>query len=365
VALAFAIALGSLVAAVALNAAFGWSIVAPATIIASIALVAVRWRMPRRSSGAAIGLALSLGPALALCSAWTLAEPLATRGRHCFSSDGGVPFAVVLTVFAGAAIALPVTLAARFMDRGALLLASLFVVTGSVFTAAGVWSLSRPAPDDYLRLFRRSTIPLPDKVDIGTASIAYTAGPHELCTVDVGGNEYLVRASECPRTLDVRSDAVTGLLLFFGNDREPLVIAKTTGLTPDAVDAWTFHDRLGAPRSWIVASTTATVFAWFALVLAFASQRRPDVIEAHHEGRGWVRISGVPRFVAELVGDAAGPVDIVSRDATRPATYRDDGGAKIFTVATRAPVASWTYVAVAAIVLASAPMWIARVYGLL
>jgi hypothetical protein len=65
------------------------------------------------------------------------------------------------------------------------------------------------------------------------------------------------------------------------------------------------------------------------------------------------------------VGHAAGPVAIVSRDATRPATYRDDGGAKIFTVATRAHVASWAHVAIAAIVLASTPLWIARVYGLL
>ena len=125
---------------------------------------------------------------------------------------------------------------------------------------------------------------------------------------------------------------------------------------------WTLAD---APTSVLVMFMGATLAFPLAVAWSALGQRRVGATEAHHDGKGWVRVDGVPRFVAALVMERPGPVFVVPHDAARTATYRDDGGAQIFTVATHVHVASWAVVAIASVSLASAPLWIARVYGLL
>ncbi|CAN5592430.1 hypothetical protein BH09MYX1_BH09MYX1_29090 [soil metagenome] len=133
---------------------------------------------------------------------------------------------------------------------------------------------------------------------------------------------------------------------------------------------------LGPPHGWLFGVLGSGAIALLCFV---ASARASAAVaagrEGEHTGEGWVRFEGAaPRFARELVGEGRGPVLLRGRDLALG--YRSDGGASHdaeIVLGTNASVerdalqqrAGFSCLAIAAAVLALAPLLAAMIYDVL
>ncbi len=372
--------------ATVVHLATSWPMAAIAAALASIALVGVAARARARvAMSAAIGVGCALVPILLVGCSWALTQPLAMSAP---SADFGLPFIAVLVGFLGSALGLSVSLVVRYVPRAAPPLAAAAIVAGALVAALGVRSTSRPDPDSYFRLFDRQRVNAGASGTLGSESFVYDATPHPApllgdrwCALRVGDQQISVDASfdldTCP-SIVVARDPRTGLVLVLAEKSDLVATRSAVTPAPDALFVEDFRGRLGAPRGWVFGALGGLVVALGALAMAIRARRAREAegaIEATHTGQGWVTLDGVPRFVAQLATRSPGPVVIATHDATRAPTYRDDGAAKIFKVTpgnlatlraeARIRAAAWAFVAIASVAATSAPLWAARVFGLL
>ncbi len=137
--------------------------------------------------------------------------------------------------------------------------------------------------------------------------------------------------------------------------------------------------KLGAPRGWVFGAIGGLVLVCVTIYGMFRTRRRAShllatSIDAEHVGGGWVALASGRRFLPELATTSAGPV-LVREHRARPPTYRDDGAPKTIELvaatrdslraATALQCSAWACVAMAIAVMTSAPLWVARLYGLL
>lgn len=138
------------------------------------------------------------------------------------------------------------------------------------------------------------------------------------------------------------------------------------------------HDvpTVGPPSSWLFGVMLAGAIALLFFVASARARPSEELgLEGEHTGKGWVRFtSSAPRFVPALVGTEAGPV--VFRGAVEATSYRDDGGASHgspVALGTRETLraeahqarAAYSCLAIAAAILALAPLVSAAIYGVL
>jgi hypothetical protein len=386
---AFTTSMLALGIATVVHLATSWSLAAIAATLVSIALVVVAARARARvAASTAIGVVCVLVPVLLVGCGWSLAQPLA-MGARSGTGDFGLPFIAVLVGFLGSVLGLAVSLVVRRVPRVALPLGAAVVFAGAFVAGLGVRSTSKPDPDAYFRLFDRQRIDAGGSGALRSERFAYDATPRPApllgdrwCALHVGDEPVAVDAvldpDTCP-SIVVARDAKTGLVLVLGQDSRLIAaIGAISSYAPDVLYVDDFRGRLGAPRGWVLGALGGLVVALGALAMAIRMRRARDVegaLETTHTGQGWVTLDGVPRFVAQLATHPAGPVVVAMHDATRAPTYRDDGAAKIFKVIpgnlatlraeARIRAAAWAFVAIASVAATSAPLWVARVFGLL
>jgi hypothetical protein len=194
----------------------------------------------------------------------------------------------------------------------------------------------------------------------------------------------------CPRlrlyhdngaNLLVGTDFETPSLTWLVVRRSPFALSGSTGNTVDRAEV-TIQDlegKLGAPRGWVFGAMGGLVLVCVTIYGVFRTRRRAShwlttSMDAEHLGGGWVALAGGRRFVPEIATTSAGPV-LVREHQTQAATYRDDGAPKtiVLVAGTRASLraasalegSAWACVAIAIVVMTSAPLWVARLYGLL
>ncbi len=366
-----------------------FSIAEGAAIATSLALAILAAKgPPRLVAGAGVGVVIALGAMVLVGTSWVLSEPLVSTQPRCGTGDIGVPFFLAVVGFVGAAIALPIALVGRIGPRAALVASVAFIVAGAAIAGLGVRSLAKPEPDSYLRLFEKKKIDPGASAVVGGRSVRYDATPRPApllgdrkCTVAVGEERVGVYTFDdtCP-SIELAYDPVASRVLVLREPGGPVgIVGSVAGCAPDVLGIADFRGRLGAPRAWVFGAVGGLALAMGALAMALRCRRRArrsdDAIEANHAGAGWVTVDGAPRYVPHLATRAPGPVVIVTRDASRAPTYRDDGAAKIFKVVpgnrmtlreeAHARMAAWALVAIASVMTTSAPLWIARMYGIL
>lgn len=391
------IAIGASAASLGLRAMSGsptFSIATAAALLTCLGLGVVAWKKPGLGASAAIGAGFALVPNVLFGATWALAKPLAGSAMRCGTADAVLPFTALVTACVACAFAVPVAVLARVIAEDAyrvlLSLAVAVTVGGGIAAAFATTTLQRPEPDAFATVLSdRATVDVGKTATLDGLEIAYFAHG-DTCILHISTStdrNPVVRAVRgCPRLVAQR-DPVSGVL----------VVSRTRAIAEGGAfelvihddDAYgavspalTLHDlgaRLGAPRAWVGGSLLGLLVALGALLGAMIARRREqrltaDVLETAHTGDGWVVVEGVPRHFPELAGADPGPV-VVRAYASRPATYRDDGAPtgivlhdgsrEAYAAHLRERAAGWACVAVAAIAMTSAPLWAARLCGLL
>ena len=397
-----------------------FSIAAAAGGLASLVALVVAWRSPRFANGAAIGTAFALAPSIFVGCLAVASAPLATTHLQCGTGDLGLPFVFAIALFLGAAFGLPVSaLANRFgpkLHRVGFALATAAWLASAAVMALGVSSVRRPQPDDFAQLLADfSALDVGQTIRAGETTLAYERREDmvrepttndrygvgvdgrmvrllptgEACTLRVSRGAFVSHVSldatddRCPRLVaarDPRSDV--GLVTAASSTWTAQPIAVFGDTHPeDEIQASDFHGRLGAPHGWVAGGAFGVFLAAIALGAAFRAARRAGRLdrfaEATHGGGGWLTLDGAtsPRHVPALERSAPGPVLVAREGASRAATYRDDGAPRLRIVATgtratvqdalRARAFAWACVAIATLATPSAPLWAARLRGIL
>lgn len=353
-------------------------------VFASLALAVVARRAPDRVAAAAsITVACALGVTLYMAAKIALWMQLAS-GSYRPIQIKSFPFNVVIDLFFGVLVAIPIMLFVQRARVVALPVAIALAACMAILVVLGLRSLSRPAPDDVAVRSTSATVQPGGGTELGDLHVDYDATPEtELadrrCVARVNGRaiEFAGYRFGCGQ-LTIRSEAGGGLVFVYGTDALPIaVLERSPGAIPKLVRMDDFVRRLGAPRGWVIGAVVLFALACVFIAVALRSRSRDVMagIEARHEGEGWVRVGDqAPRFAPELAAVAPGPV-VIFEAAKKSPTYRDDGAAKIFTtkvgtLATlrderRSRVASWACVAIASLVMGSMPLMVARLNGLL
>jgi hypothetical protein len=384
-----------------------------AAVLASVGLCVTAWKAPPRVVVAtAIGTVFALVPLALVGTQAVLTEPLATTHFKCGTPDIALPLYGLVLIFTGSVVTFPVaalaTYKTRVLNRVVLVAAPAVVAMGALLMVLGFQSLRKPDPDAFLETFDETTLEPDTTLTFGTTTLWYETRLHDAdwddhalvsettCVVHVssGADQDMdepVGASgvTCPRlrlyhdkgaNLLVGTDFEKPALTWLVMRRSPFVLSGSMG-TVDRAEV-TIHDldgKLGAPRGWVFGAMAGLLFALVTIYGLFRTRRRAALLlatsmDAEHMGGGWVALASGRRFVPELATTSAGPV-LVEEHWTRPATYRDDGAPKtiLFVAGTRASLraetslacSAWACVAIATVVMTSAPLWVARLYGLL
>ena len=315
------------------------------------------------------------------------------------------------------------------LHRVGLAFATAAWLASAAIVALGLASLARPQPDDFAQLLDEYVpLELGQTIRVGETTLAcerrsdavrqptpsdrYGVGvdgrmvrllpTNEVCTLRIsrgastsrisldavdgsagGGTSQAPNDERCPRLTvahDPQSDV--GLVMATSSPWTARPIAILGHEYPnDAVYASDFRGRLGAPRGWVVGGVLGFFLAAIALGAAFRAARRAGrldrFLEATHGGGGWLTLDGAtsPRHVPALEGSEPGPVLVAPESPSRAATYRDDGSPRLRLVATgtratvrdalRSRAFAWACVAIATLATTSAPLWAARLRGIL
>ena len=347
-----------------------------AVLLAVIALVIVTERK-RDAVVVSITVACTLGATLAVGASSALWMPLAHSFYKSFELEN-VPFRCAFVIVIGAAAAVPIILVVRRAPVIALSLAGLLAICTTVLLVLDMRSLARPSPDDLARV--SVEIEPGGHANVGGVALEYDDSPPPAeknlrCVVHANGRPFEIASFySCP-TLVAHADEKSSLLVLYGAHAKPvLALTLRDSATELSVDA--YRARLGAPRAWIVGAFVSLLIACAAITAALQKRaQKIEGVEGHHEHDGWIRIDGVPRFCAELVGATPGALVVVLENVRESSsTYRDDGAAtvssaKLGTLASlRAyrdlAVTSWACVAIASLCAGSAPLLIAHLNGL-
>jgi hypothetical protein len=309
-------------------------------------------------------------------------------------------FVATLFIFVGCTSAMPFVMLVtmRRAERVIVLAGAAAVACSAIVAAVALASLRRPEPDAYLDLFsQHADIEPGGRAVIDKVVVSYATASDGLCALTLQhGDSYetkLVDANAstvtCPH-LHAYGDAVSSTIIvtrnaaahWRGGEPQQLVLVDRRGTLDFSGDIMVddLRTRLGAPHAWVYASAVGALLTAFAMFAAWRARRRRTTFrlltDAQHAGEGWVSVdNAAPRFVPELASASPGPV-VIHHDVSNPIpTYRDDGatlplsvvpGTRMSLEATeRAKSAAWACVAIAIAVMTSAPLWAARLHGLL
>ncbi|HEY1960502.1 MAG TPA: hypothetical protein VGH28_33055 [Polyangiaceae bacterium] len=390
VAVGIALAAGALGVLFRVMSAPAFSVAAASAIAASGALAVLAWRAPRLAIGAAFGTACALVPNIVVGCSSALAAPLASLDARADLTDFGLVFIGVIIVFLGTVAAFPLAALVSALrlraERVMVVIAACVALSSAFVTARGFASMSRPEPDDFAGIFdETSSLEGGHRLAVGATTLFYAPSSADMCSLHISGDSATSDAllgavdGRCP-ALTVFHDRRSDVGLVVPGDARiaarPLAILRTKDHRAE-IPLAELAGELGAPRGWLFGASVGLVLAAFAIAASIAAARRRTLdtaVDATHLGDGWVSLDGAKRHVASLAGSPAGPVVVTTR-AARGATYREDGSplaldARTGTkeslrdeIATR--VVAWSCVAIATIAMTSAPLWVARVSGLL
>jgi len=384
--LGFAIFVASVLAAFFLAIRFDCSVTGVAIIIATFLVALTAVYELERASTIAVTTALVLASTTAFGLAFQLSMPIATMKFYAvdfersFSAMMGIALVAVFAPWYAA-------LGVQRMCRAILPAAMALLAVTVIFAALGVRSLTRPPPDAYPQTITTTRLALGGETTVGAMTFRYDFAPgnpsrDRHCQVTANGVDIAeARGTVHAPVLDcspvtIASDAHADAVVVFTKDpAHPIAIRRMNGDNRAEFGIADLGGRLGTPRGWVFGTFGTIAVACFALGMALRLRRRPiRGVEGIHEGSGWIRVDGVPRFVAEIATYTPGALVVIDETSSSP-TYRDDGAAKIFTwksgtLATladeqRARVASWACVALASCVIGVAPLIVAHVHGLL
>ena len=358
------------------TAALGVPAALTTTLLAALLLARAAAKSPDNAVTAAVSTTMSIGFAYAFSADFELWMPLATSRFYGVQFES-YPFNLVILVFLAAVLAYPAAFVVRLLRRAALPVAIALTLATTLFAALGLRSFARPQPDDYTKLFATTRLEAGGTAVAGAVTFAYDRH----CVATANGVEIVGDPEVMPplvldcSPLTVRVDPGADAILVFAKGREPpIAMFRMNGQKLEEIRISDFRRRLGVPRGWVFAALASIAVACAAIAMALRARRPIRGVEGEHEGLGWVRARGAPRFAAELVSHAPGPVVVVD-DATAHPTYRDDGAAKSFTVKPgtlaalreeqRARVETWACVAIASSIMGLVPLWIAHAHGLL
>jgi hypothetical protein len=374
------------------------SVGSTAALLISVALCAVaRKALPTRAAGMAISTTFALVPVAVLGAMMAFEQPLATTSVPSATCDGGILFVATLFIFVGCTSAMPfvMLLTMRRAERGIVLGGTAAVICSAIVAAMALASLRKPEPDAYLDLFsERAEVEPGGHAIVDGVVLSYSTVSDGSCALilqHADSYETKLIDAACP-PLHVYGDAVSSTIIvtrhaaahWRGGKPQQLVLVDRRGSLDFSGDIMVddLRARLGVPHAWVFGATTGTLLAACAMFAAWRARRRRTTFrllaDGHHVGGGWVSVDNTaPRFVPELAAAAAlpGPV-VVHHDMSNPIpTYRDDGAPLPLSVmlGTRASLeaadsarsAAWACVAIAIAVMTSAPLWAARLHGLL
>ena len=377
-----------------------FSIAATEAIAASGMLAAIAWRAPRLAVGAAIGSAFAILPNEILGCWNALEQPLATMDARSGGGAFDLAFIGALVAFLGSVAAVPfaalVSAVRRRAVAPALVLAAGAALASAFVAAHAVASMSRPEPDDFEQVLDASTLDGGQRVMLGATTLAYDHGPDEMCSLHLSGDTATRGAAlsapeaVCPplRVLRDRKSGA-GMVVPAELGMQAVTRGPTATIHPLAIfgtkdgraeiRSADLAAELGAPRAWIFSVCVGLPLALLAAVAAIGAARARRAVDgamnAMHLGDGWVAVGDAKRHVASLVGASPGPVLVTHATPARGATYRDDGTPHALSArpGTRDDLRdefvrraiAWSCVAIATVAMTSAPLWTARLSGLL